>query len=190
VSTPLTFSLTRLYIPSPFARRLFFTLVISSPPGTNKPRCQCSCSYSSVTCRSFFRVRIGPEALQLSRLTHVVISRGRTRLRSAAAYIIFSGLDASTPPPPEPPPPPAQHQVHWKPGTNNPLLMGPLRLQKLSQADSSLESLAAIQGREKKHCYFLVRRSAAVINGLICFFPDSAQGIRCSHSSVRFSKVH
>jgi hypothetical protein len=52
-----------LPIRTPF---IFFTLVISSPPGTNKPRCQCSCSYSSVTCRSFFRVRIGPEVLQLS----------------------------------------------------------------------------------------------------------------------------
>jgi hypothetical protein len=34
------------------------------------------------------------------------------------------------------------------------MLMGPRRLQELSQADSGLESLAAIQGRDIKHCYF------------------------------------
>ena len=80
-----------------------------------------------------------------------------------------------------------------KPGTNNPMLMGPLRLQGLSQVDSSLESLAVIPGLDIRHCYFPVADlqlelaaipvihcsrfhfpasgAAAVINGLICYFP-------------------
>ena len=54
-----------------------------------------SCSYPLVTCRSFFRE----------------LDRARSASAVAAACIIFSGLDASTPPPPPPPPSPAQHQV-------------------------------------------------------------------------------
>ncbi len=115
-----------------------------------------------------------------------MISGGRSRLRSAAAYIIFSGLDASTPPPPDPPPPPAQHQVHCKPGTDNPMLMGPRRLQGLSQVDSSLESLAVIPALDIRHCYFPVadlQLELAAIPVIHCsrfHFPVSAHGIRCS----------
>jgi hypothetical protein len=51
------------------------------------------------------------------------------------------------------------------------MLMGPLRLQGLSRPDSSLESLAAIPALDYKQCNFRASAAAAVINGLICYFP-------------------
>ena len=73
------------------------------------------------------------------------------------------------------------------------MLMGPRRLQGLSQVDSSLESLAVIPALDIRHCYFPVADlqlelaaipvihcsrfhfpasgAAAVINGLVCYFP-------------------
>jgi hypothetical protein len=201
-STPLTFSPSYVhttFFPHPFIYTLpirtpfIFSPLLSMPPGKNKTGLQCSCScdqllyfpgtWSSLPMSArvllgnlpfYFQVRIGPEALQLSKSkksTHVVTSRGRTRLRSAAAYIIFSGLDASTPPPPQPPSPPAQHQVHWKPGTDNTKLKNLDPSSGLSRPDSSLESLAAIPALDYKQCNFRASAAAAVINGLICYFP-------------------
>jgi hypothetical protein len=118
---------------------------------------------------------------------------GADRARSSSArrcrYIIFSGLDASTPPPPEPPPPPAQHQVHWKPGTNNAKFKNLDPSSGLSRPDSSLESLAAIPVIHCSSFHFPVFAAAAVINGLICYFPVSAQGIRCSSIPPRHSET-
>jgi len=69
------------------------------------------------------------------------------------------------------------------------MLMGPLRLQGLSQPDSSLESLAAIPALANEQCNFRASAAAAVINGLICYFPASAQGIRCSKNIPRHSNI-
>lgn len=51
------------------------------------------------------------------------------------------------------------------------MLMGPLRLQGLSRPDSSLESLAAIPVIHCSRFHFPASAAAAVINGLVCYFP-------------------
>jgi len=106
-------------------------------------RCQLELLLSNLP--FYFRVRIGPEALQLAAAVILYfpgLMQAR-RLRLNHRHRQLSTRCTGN-----------QEQTIrcWRDGS---VFAG------LSQADSSLESLAAIQGREKKHCYFLVRRSAA-----------------------------
>jgi hypothetical protein len=61
--------------------------------------------------------------------------------------------------------------VHWKPGTDNTKLKNLDPSSGLSRPDSSLESLAAIPALANEQCNFRASAAAAVINGLICYFP-------------------
>jgi hypothetical protein len=61
--------------------------------------------------------------------------------------------------------------VHWKPGTNNAKFKNLDPSSGLSRPDSSLESLAAIPVIHCSSFHFPAFAAAAVINGLICYFP-------------------
>jgi hypothetical protein len=98
-----------------------------------------------LTCRYFFRVLIGPEALQLA----------------AAVTLYFPGLMQAR-----------RLRLHHRHRQLSTRCTGNQEqtipdghdrsvFRRLSQVDSGLESLAAIQGRDKKHCYFQGSRSAA-----------------------------
>jgi hypothetical protein len=156
------------------------------PPGTNKPRCQCSCSCdqrlyfpgttSPLSARVllsnlpfYFRVRIGPEALQLSPpfVLYVPGLMQARRLRLNHRHRQLSTRCTGN-----------QEQTIrcWRDGS---VFAG------LSQADSSLESLAAIPALDYEQCNFRGSRSAAELKSKLSEVKKS-----CGSVVLVFSSGH
>jgi hypothetical protein len=81
------------------------------------------------------------------------------------------------------------------------MLMGPLRLQRLSQVDSSLESLAAIPALANEQCNFRGSRSAAALKpklsgvkkicgSVVLVFSSGHRIYSCCHPVIHCSSFH